>query len=178
VVALNQEQVSVTCEVSPRGRERWWLTKESGQPPAECGGWNCWPCSGFKIGTEPEVRAYLAVKVGAQVAVFKGRCDTVFFAPLQTSELDAVRELLPRLLEVSRWEGDGEGSTDLDQWLDTGAGYGSAGPVNPFSRWSNHDKFSGVFPDGKDEFFTGVTDAVGVTGFSRSRWLRCNDSKV
>lgn len=182
MVVLERERVSVTCEVSPGGRVRWWLTKESGQLPAKCGDRTCWTCGTFAEGTELEVRAYVAVKVEARVAVFRGRNDTVFFAPLQASVLDEVqRQLLPCLLEAGAREdeGDCERSTvlhwELQSALERGVFCGSVGPGNRFSRWLQYSGFTGVFPDGKDGFFTGITDAVGVVGSSHGRWLRCSE---
>lgn len=169
---LKQERVSVTCEISPGRRERWWLTKESGQLPAKCEDRDCWTCGSL---TAVEVKAYVAVKVETRVAVLQGRNHTVFFAPLRAYVLDAALPQLLRRLEnagaredESAWESSRGLYQELESALYNGEFCGGTGLEDRFSRWEQFSVFAGVFPSGRDVFFTGITDAVG------RRWSQCS----
>jgi hypothetical protein len=178
VFVRGRERVSITCEISPEGGIVWWLTKESGQLPKCESPQSCWRCSKVKTGTEVLVQAYIVMKVKARCAVFEGGFDGVFFAPLEDDVLRVLWQTLLPLWDTARAQenlGEWHKATTLYERMTSALERGEyITRRDGFTHWLRCGTFTGLFPSHEDQFFTGITDAVGYVGSSRRPWLHCS----
>ena len=196
--------VSVTCEIDTRGRVQWWLTRESGRVPRcedtvrcpRCSSRagreviapkaylvvKCWPHLGQRSVSrfapfQREKVVFLARRIlplalegftdfpegsrgshaqgvqawGAADRVFRSMALGGFNSAPGSCRCCVGKTLVCRACEPPNWDSD-----------DTG--------------WVMKKGFSGVFPFGMDDPFSGVTDAVGDTTPEGRAWLRCDSS--
>jgi hypothetical protein len=186
---LRECGISLTCEVNARGTE-WWLTRESGSRPVACGQHDCVVCSAADI-TDVSVKGYIVVKItceeGSEGVVICELCIDGFdivvehivkeSAALWCSEegrwVDRLAELLCRLQR-------GAYSKKAD--CKCGMVAGVCAPCQFVKRNERRfvwrDRFDGVFPLGKEHWFSGVTDAVGTVCGGYMPWLFCWEGTV
>lgn len=169
---------SVTCEVRA-GETRWWLTRESGRLPLKCKAEGCARCS-WGPGTTVVRASYVVIRV-VQSSVVR-----VCFALLSAERVGLVSStVVPCLLGVRLKDRVmvrlDEGAFSLSrectcagcskvciacaaQWCVSG------------SAWRRSDTYAGLWPKGRGDWFTGVSDGVGSVKPGRRCWLSCDNA--
>jgi hypothetical protein len=160
-----------------RGAVRGWLTRESGQVPARCDKPSCAVCNDNALVEAQELRRpYMVFVVTAPGAV----SARIMIAKLETVSIDVVlrravaacdsREGVARLgrqLSLGLW------SSGLDCGCSLSAGMCEyclrVCTVSERRRFVCRNRFSGVYPEGGQHWFGGVTDAAETAG---AAWLR------
>lgn len=189
--------MSLTCEASENGTERWWLTGESGRAPI------CWweePQAGRSCGgslTQVPRKSYLVLKaaLGTCGAMITPRWKYVAIAELTRGSLQTVIGQLVRTLRrlptaAQDCTGRGEALQELFGRLDAGLFSlprhschcaATSGMLCPgcrnlgasARRFVVQASFLGCYPRGPEHWLTGVTDAVGDIAHLQLPWLQC-----
>jgi hypothetical protein len=186
--AVAQGVLSLTCDVSAEGEVRWFLTKESGRVPvcdkaAECG------CDGKELGVVP-VRGYVVLQSWPSDCL----SSVVRFAALRVETVRRlVERVLPAALAVFARSGSWCGATErvlramsLGGWraaLEKCTCCASRTFVcavceppdweSEDSEWVTMNIFKRRFPYGREDWFSGVSDAVLEVDRSGQLWLTC-----
>lgn len=171
--------MSITCSVDSEGGARWWLTRESGRLPAQCGLEACSSCSNWTR-THVDSGSYIVIAGG-------GNC--VAFAQLSAGSFEvAVRRVVPLVQEAWLCGCDqqvvarevfscfsfGLFSSGVDCACRIGRVCAQCRVLFECGRFVVQGVFMGL-PSIPGGWWTGVTDAVGDVEIRGQRypWLRC-----
>jgi hypothetical protein len=205
---LVEHKVSVTVAVSGSGTT-WWLTRESGRTPMECGDASGMCCSRTKRDSaRQQTCALMVIKVVAEDQ--QGFDSVALLAPLCNGVMVAAKKRVVPVLQGSLWcrwkpelrfrlmetyrAGSGKLHDAHAECVDSIAhGMFSCGAectcevlstlcagcsaVSSTEWFVKQESYCGLYPQGEDHWWSGVTDAVGQTeaggACSPPMWLSC-----